>query len=417
MTRLLRTTSALAAGLLACVTLLTPPTATADTGTRKQWSSEQPASDAAGNLLSPRPASSALVGSGCPNTGTQPSRASVAKLMGDVAFAQGVPPQLLKVIGYKESTWRQFDSNGHTVVSADGGIGMMQLTGATAAQFDVCRLYTDVKYNITSGAVVLKQKMSKASEGVPSTVDKTLIENWYLAARYYNGGGSAANTYVADVVAKLRTPPSLIASYTSPIAITAPRTVWGSYTEPTRLRATADKAWTFYSSALTGSVVARGTGSVHYWREGPYNMRNVTTGLCVDLPGAGPGTLDGIVAQYTCNYTAKDQQFYLGRVGSYTGTQGTYPVYELRNLSDGLCLDVPGTGDNDATTLVTEYTCKGPTDNQYWYTVPRAGGAWVVNLKSKLCLDVAGSHAGNDARLTLYHCSDTDDHRWTFVKS
>src|SRR3954452_19130085 len=95
----LRTTSALGAGLLACVTLLTPPTATADTGTRKQWSSEQPASDAAGNLLSPRPASSALVWSGCPKTGPQPSRASVAKLMGDVATGKCVPTNLLKVIG------------------------------------------------------------------------------------------------------------------------------------------------------------------------------------------------------------------------------------------------------------------------------------------------------------------------------
>jgi hypothetical protein len=367
---------------------------------------------------------SATTRAGCADNGVNPSKATIAAMIDAVATARNVPPQLLKVIAYKESGWRQFGSDGRTLYNPEdgtglGGIGLMQLTGETARQFNVCRLFTDARYNIDSGAIVLSQKMTKALEGIPSpTPDRSLIENWYLAARYFNGGGTAANTYVRDVVTKLRTPPAAISAYTRPIAITAPRDVWRSYAEPTRIRATADKSWTFYSSSLTKTVVARGTGAVHAWRLGPYNIRNAA-GFCVDIPNFGKGTAGGPLNQYPCNYTSSDnQRFWFTPVGTYTGTQGTYNVYEVKNVKDNLCMDVPGTGDNNAAALVSEGICRGPVDNQYWYKVPRpSGGSWLVNLKSKLCLDVAGVEAaGNDARLTLYHCSEADDHRWTLVR-
>ncbi|MEU6557452.1 hypothetical protein ABZ915_45665 [Streptomyces sp. NPDC046915] len=44
----------------------------------------------------------------------------------------------------------------------------------------------------------------------------------------------------------------------------------------------------------------------------------------------------------------------------------------------------------------------------------RGDGFWLVKLASGLCLDVDGVRTGGDnARLTLYYCSDNDDHHWT----
>ncbi len=151
---------------------------------------------------------------------------------------------------------------------------------------------------------------------------------------------------------------------------------------------------------------------------GPYNIKNKVTGKCVDIPGFGNGRINGPVQQYTCNYTTSDnQRFWMIERGTVTAASGNvYKQYQIKNIKDGLCLDLPGYGSNPNGTLVSEYTCAGSTDNQYFYKVPRAvGGSWLVNTKSTKCLDVAGTAAGNDARLTLYTCSDTNDHRWTLV--
>lgn len=165
-------------------------------------------------------------------------------------------------------------------------------------------------------------------------------------------------------------------------------------------------------------LVGTGAQSAQAASLGPYNLKNKVTGKCVDIPGYGNGKINGPVQQYTCNYTTSDnQRFWMIERGTHTTSSGnTYKQYQIKNIKDGLCLDLPGYGSNPNGTLVSEYTCAGSTDNQYFYKVPRAvGGSWLVNTKSAKCLDVAGTAAGNDARLTLYTCSDTNDHRWTLV--
>ncbi|WP_406503668.1 RICIN domain-containing protein [Streptomyces sp. NBC_00212] len=69
----------------------------------------------------------------------------------------------------------------------------------------------------------------------------------------------------------------------------------------------------------------------------------------------------------------------------------------------------------NAGTKVSEYYCNQTTgDNQLYALVNRSGGFWLVNVASGLCLDVDGVRTGGDnARLTLYYCSDNDDHHWT----
>jgi hypothetical protein len=152
---------------------------------------------------------------------------------------------------------------------------------------------------------------------------------------------------------------------------------------------------------------------------GPYNIRNLVTGQCVDIPGFGAGKVDGRVQQFPCNRTTNDnQRFWLVERGTAKAPSGNvYKRYQIRNVKDGLCLDVPNFGANPNGTAVTQFRCAGPEDNQYFYAVPRArGGSWFVNEKSRRCLDVEGKAGGSDARLTLFSCSDTDDHRWSLVR-
>ncbi|MFK8906144.1 RICIN domain-containing protein [Streptomyces sp. YS-3] len=146
---------------------------------------------------------------------------------------------------------------------------------------------------------------------------------------------------------------------------------------------------------------------------GPYLVKNVVTGQCIDIPGYGAGTVNGPVNEYPCNGSAGDNQlFYWDYVGN---SANGYPLYNLRNAKDNLCLDVPNYGTVGAGTKVSEFYCNQTTgDNQLYGRVDRSDGFWLVNLASGLCLDVDGVRTGgNNARLTLFYCSDNDDHHWT----
>jgi hypothetical protein len=146
---------------------------------------------------------------------------------------------------------------------------------------------------------------------------------------------------------------------------------------------------------------------------GPYVIYNVVTGKCIDIPGYLNGTLDGPVAEYTCDTTTLDNQLFRLQADA---SVGGVTLYTVRNATDGLCLDLPAYGSVAVGTAVSEYTCNGTTfDNQLFSLSPRSDGSyWLVNYASGYCLDVYGfATGGNDSRLTVYYCSDTDDHHWT----
>jgi uncharacterized membrane protein len=151
-----------------------------------------------------------------------------------------VPPQILYAVAWQESFnstlgrgWNQFGFTGatggdpaddlRTGITADGGIGMMQLTGATAILerapgnqggcrangIDVLthlyRLGSSPNYNIQAGAYVLG-KMKKYQVGLDTTVNSgAALEHWTKAIKAYNGTNNAA--YVTKVLAFMKTPP------------------------------------------------------------------------------------------------------------------------------------------------------------------------------------------------------------------
>ncbi len=110
--------------------------------------------------------------------------------------AHHIPPMILFGIAYQESGWRQFDANGNPVTNPnDGGVGIMQITGATAGPFDPNLLRTSISYNIDAGATVLEGKWASTpviGDG-NGMVGREKLENWYYAVWAYNSWGYINN--------------------------------------------------------------------------------------------------------------------------------------------------------------------------------------------------------------------------------
>ncbi|MFJ1971523.1 RICIN domain-containing protein [Streptomyces sp. NPDC087903] len=148
-------------------------------------------------------------------------------------------------------------------------------------------------------------------------------------------------------------------------------------------------------------------------------LRNTTTKKCADVPGYDKGRTDGPVRQYVCDDTTRDNQRWNLEVKYPKGGPGSRPLFQIRNVKDQLCMDLPNYGAQPVRTAITEFTCNGTTgDNQLWWIQKQPSGAyWIRNFASNnKCLDVAGySTGGNDANLTLFDCSRTDDQEWQVV--
>jgi hypothetical protein len=146
-------------------------------------------------------------------------------------------------------------------------------------------------------------------------------------------------------------------------------------------------------------------------------LRNTTTNRCANLPGYGKGKAEGAVTEFTCNGspTADNQLWDLQVRYPKLGPGGT-PLFQIRNVMDQLCMDLPENGSEPITTHIEEFACAGTTgDNQLWWLEKQPDGAyWIRNFASdNLCLDVSGYSTGVDTTpLTIYTCSDTDDQEW-----
>lgn len=118
--------------------------------------------------------------------------------------AVSFPCVLLKAIYLTESAWRQFCTDGQTVISFDCGYGIAQVTsgmrrGETSA-YDANRVASSSAYNVSVGAAILADKW-RASPCVGGN-DPDIIEHWYFATWGYNGFAFSNNPnnpmYAAD---------------------------------------------------------------------------------------------------------------------------------------------------------------------------------------------------------------------------
>src|SRR3989338_3989702 len=136
--------------------------------------------------------------------GTNQTQAELISIFEEAEAKWQIPSQILKVMAYQESGWEHFiydrelekwvihigkDPNGISC-----GIGLMQLTGKTAEDFDEFdRLFTDPIYNLEAGFKVLDDKWN----GTPVICnnERYMYENWYYAIWGYNGGCHAIHPH------------------------------------------------------------------------------------------------------------------------------------------------------------------------------------------------------------------------------
>jgi hypothetical protein len=126
------------------------------------------------------------------------------------------------------------------------------------------------------------------------------------------------------------------------------------------------------------------------------------------------------VAEFTCDGTNQDNQLWNLEVRYPKGGPHNASLFQIRNVKDDYCMDLPNGGAEPAQTHIYEYACDGTkADNQLWWLDKQSDGAyWIRNYASNhLCLDVSGFSTGVDGTvLTIYTCSNTDDQEWTIVK-
>lgn len=119
---------------------------------------------------------------------TNPSRQVLNCIVTNAArSADGVlPPEIIKgIINEEMGDWRHFDASGNAIVSADGGIGLAQITNT--AGYDVEKLKTSIQYNIETAVDMLLYHFNRSDLPKVGTYDPKNLESWYFAVMAYNG--------------------------------------------------------------------------------------------------------------------------------------------------------------------------------------------------------------------------------------
>lgn len=98
-----------------------------------------------------------------PPAGRNPDRATIDELLNRAADKRGIPRPILKAIALRESSWRQYDSNGNPVAGRNPSTtdwGIMQINDYWhPAAFP--RAKTDIVFNISYGADYLARQYKR----------------------------------------------------------------------------------------------------------------------------------------------------------------------------------------------------------------------------------------------------------------
>ncbi len=141
-----------------------------------------------GEALAESSVTSACEAFGNVKTGVNPSFQHVNCLLTNAALEADIPPEVVKAVATMENGgWKQFDANGNAIISADGGIGLMQVTNQS--NYDQEKLKTDLVYNIEAGVQILDSMYDRTSSDLPKIKEagRHVIENWYFPVMAYNG--------------------------------------------------------------------------------------------------------------------------------------------------------------------------------------------------------------------------------------
>jgi hypothetical protein len=148
-------------------------------------------------------------------------------------------------------------------------------------------------------------------------------------------------------------------------------------------------------------------------------IKNNTNKTCVDIPGHTK--TDGEIHQSRCTNSTSDNQLWTARKMYKSAGPGGAPLFVIRNVKAGVCLDLPGYKGVGKGERVSQYPCQGTTsDNQLWWLDKQSDGRfWIRNVASdNMCLD---SYEPRSAERTLFiwPCASekSNNHEWIFTRS
>ncbi len=151
--------------------------------------------------------------------GKNPPPDEIGRAVEELSFTYGIPTEIVKGVAFQESGVQQWRADGSFVHNVtDCGLGMMQLTGSTAEEFDVERLKTDWRYNLEAGVKVLQAKWQRAArerwkgKELPPP-DPAILENWYYALSYYQG--KRTGEYPGKILKHIRERPGVLSKLLS----------------------------------------------------------------------------------------------------------------------------------------------------------------------------------------------------------
>ncbi|MEU5281047.1 RICIN domain-containing protein [Streptomyces asoensis] len=150
-------------------------------------------------------------------------------------------------------------------------------------------------------------------------------------------------------------------------------------------------------------------------------IRNNLNGTCMDIPGSSSGSVDGPIIHSTCNGSSNDNQLWNLEKRSDGAGPGSAPLFQIRNVMDSMCLDLPGFGGANAATKITEAPCGdgAPGDNQLWWLDRKSDGKWWIRnaASNNMCLD---SYEPNDPTrdLLIWPCAPEkrNNHEWAVTR-
>ncbi|MDP2895843.1 MAG: choice-of-anchor Q domain-containing protein [bacterium] len=194
--------------------------------------------------------------------GSNPALAEIHAEMRNLATEYNVPVEIIASVCYQESGVYQYGGDGFLVhnlgecrklysgesSNAPPGLGLMQLTGDTAEQFDRNRLISDWKHNLRAGVEVVLGKYNHALSFDPpwmqdlETQHKNILENWFYALAFYNGY-YPGNPYPYTIYALIASPPARIDGLFATVAVTWPETVVGGWSYGQPFVATPGDVW------------------------------------------------------------------------------------------------------------------------------------------------------------------------------
>jgi hypothetical protein len=219
------------------------------------------------------------------NSGTNPTDAEVLAEAQSLASTYDIPYEIILAIAYQESGIRHFASDGflvHNQTECAGlfngatspnppGLGMMQLTGGTAQSYNLTLLRTDWTYNLESGIKVLNGKFAVYKSnaggalGAEIEANRHLVENWYMAAWYYNGYVGNSGSYADKIFAHIQNRPgklvNLLPAGLNPTEPDIPFSHFFNDPKGEEYVARADGSWLCsHGTTATAPVIVTGNG-------------------------------------------------------------------------------------------------------------------------------------------------------------